>query len=355
MKALLFDQYGKPEDVLRLVDLPEPEPGPGEVKVKMLYSPVNPSDLINTIQGTYRDAIGKAIWNLGKPESEYAVDPKGERKLTPPPQVPGLEGVGVVVKAGAGLYPRLLMGKRVLVIGGKRGNWQEYNVVPAKQALPVKAGIPDEQAAVAFVNPVTAYAMVHEVLRCGAGETVLQSAGNSELGKMIIRMGRRLGYKTISIVRDATQAPHLKSIGADHVIDISTENLKERVHQITGGQGVPFALDPIAGSLASAMIPCMGLRGRMLVYGTLSAEPLQFSSRDLMTPLASVEGFFLANYMAGLPLLKKLSLTRKVAALVQSGELGSDIRQVYPLEAFRSAVADVQQPNNRGKTLLKLG
>ena len=54
MKALVFEQYGKAEDVLKLKDLPEPEPGPGEVKVKMLLSPINPSDLYNTIEGTYK-------------------------------------------------------------------------------------------------------------------------------------------------------------------------------------------------------------------------------------------------------------------------------------------------------------
>lgn len=354
VKALQFETYGKAEEVLKLTDLPEPEPGPGEVKVKMILSPLNPSDIVNTIEGKYRDAIGKAIWNHGKPESAFSVDSHGERLLTPPPQVPGLEGVGVVVKAGAGLYPRFLLGKRVAVVGAKRGNWQEYNVVDARQALPIKKGISDEQAAVSFVNPVTAYLMIHEVLKCGAGDVLLQSAGNSELGKMIIRMGKRFGYQTINIVRDKAQAAHLLSIGATHVVDVSTENLKERVHQITGGAGVRFALDPIGGSLASQMISCLGLHGRMLVYGTLSSEPLSFSSRDLMTPLAAVEGFFLTNWMAGQPLLKKLSITRKVAALVLSGELRSDIRKIYPLEDFQEALAAVQSTGNQGKILLKL-
>jgi len=355
VKALVFDHYGKAEDVLQLQDLPEPEPAAGEVKVKMLYSPLNPSDLVNTIEGRYRDAIGKAIWNYGKAEADYSVDPAGERRLIPPPQVPGLEGVGVVVQAGSGLYPRLLLGKRVAVVGAKRGNWQEYNVVDARQALPIKKGISDEQAAVSFVNPVTAYIMICEVLRCRRGDVVLQSAGNSELGKMIIRLGKRMGFQTISIVRDQAQAAPLHALGADHVIDITTENLMDRVHAITRGQGVRHALDPIAGTLASQMIPCLGPQGRLLVYGTLSAAPLQFSSRDLMTPLSSVEGFFLTNWMARQPLLKKLSITRKAASLVLSGELKSHIRKIYPLAQFRDALQDVQQSGNQGKILLKLG
>jgi len=354
LKALVFDHYGKAEEVLSLREVPMPEPGPGQVLVKMLFSPVNPSDLTNTIEGTYRDAVGKAIWNFGKPESAYAVDPGRARMLPEPPLTPGLEGVGVVVKAGAGLYPRYLVGKRVSVVGARQGNWQEYNIAEAKLALPVKAGISDEQAAVSFVNPVTAYAMIHEVLRVERGALVLQSAGNSELGKMIIRLGKSAGFHTISLVRDGAQADGLRAIGADHVIDLSRESLRERVHQITGGTGVKYALDPIAGSLASDMVQCLGLNGRMLVYGTLTGEPLHFSSRDLMTPLASVQGFFLTNWMATLSLPKKLGVIRKTAALVRSGELQSYIRQVYPLEEFRAAIEDVRQPGNRGKVLLRL-
>jgi len=271
MKALVFEKYGKAEEVLTLKDLPEQEPAAGEVKVKMLYSPVNPSDITNTIEGAYRDAIGKAVWNYGKTERDFSIDPSGERMLPSLPHVPGLEGVGIVVKAGAGLYPKYLLNKRVTVVGAKRGNWQQYNVVDARQALPVKSGISDEQAAVSFVNPVTAYVMIHKVLHCKKGDIVLQSAGNSEVGKMIIRMGKRFGYQTINLIRNKSQAEHLRSIGASHIIDITSENLRKRVFEITHGKGVKFALDPIAGSLASDMVQCLGLNGTLLVYGTLSS------------------------------------------------------------------------------------
>ncbi len=355
MKALVFERYGKAEEVLSVQDLPEPAPGPGEVKVKMLYSPINPSDVNNTAEGTYRDTLADAIWNFDKPESEYTMDPAGLRPLNPLPGVPGIEGVGVVVEAGSGMLPRLLRGKRVAVIGGKRGNWQEYNVVDARQALPVKGGVDDEQAACSFVNPVTAWAMVRRQLQCGAGDVLLQSAGNSECGKMVARLGKRFGYRTISIVRNGDQAERLLAEGADHVIDSSTENLRARVYELTQGQGVRHALDPIAGSLATKMIGCLGLNGTLIVYGTLSGERLHFSARDLMTPLGSVRGFFLATWMLQQGLLAKLSITRQVSALVKSGELRSDIRQSYPLDAWQDAIADVRQPGNRGKVLFKLG
>jgi NADPH:quinone reductase-like Zn-dependent oxidoreductase len=350
----MFDQYGKAEDVLSLRDVPEPSPGPGEVKVKMLYSPINPSDLTNTIEGAYRKAVGKTIWNHGKAESELTVDPDGARPLPSPPLVPGLEGVGEVVEAGAGLYPRMLVGKRVAVVGSKLGNWQEYTITDAKQALPVRKGVSDEQAAVSFVNPVTAYVMVKEVLGCGPGDLVLQSAGNSELGKMVARLGKHFGFQTASIVRDGAQAAKLREGGADHVIDISSEDLRDRVCVITGGKGVQHALDPVGGELASDLMQCLGLGGTLVVYGTLTTEPLNFSSRDLMTPLSSVRGFFLGNWMASRTLLQKLAVTRKVGKLLEAGVLQSEIREVFPLEEYTRALATVREPGNRGKVLLRL-
>ena len=81
MKALVFEQYGKAEQVLKLTDLPEPEVSEGEVKVKMLMSPVNPSDIYNTIEGTYRTAVGRAIWNRSREERNFSIDPAGERQI----------------------------------------------------------------------------------------------------------------------------------------------------------------------------------------------------------------------------------------------------------------------------------
>ena len=354
MKALVFEQYGKAANVLHLKDIPEPEPKDGQVKVRMLLSPVNPSDIYNTIEGTYRNAVGRTIWNHGRSESDFSIDPDGERLIPQLPHIPGLEGVGIVVSAGKGLRGKFLVGKRVVVVGGAKGNWQEFNVVDDKQAIPVNSSLTGEQAATSFVNPVTAYIMIREILNCRNGEYLIQSAANSELGKMVIRLGKEFGFKTINLIRKESQKGHLKSLGADHVIDISSEDLKAKVHEITNGKGLKYALDPVGGELGSNMIQCLGLGGRMLVYGTLSSQPLTFSARDLMTPLANIEGFFLTNWMADKSLIKKLSVIRKVGKLVKSGVLGTEQGPVFDLEDYRQALDAVIEPGNKGKVLLRM-
>ncbi len=92
----------------------------------------------------------------------------------------------------------------------------------------------------------------------------------------------------------------------------------------------------------------------MLVYGTLSPEPLSFSSRHLMTIGARVEGFWLSQYMAQCGLLAKLSLMRTLGGLIQQGVLTAEVGESFPLTEVVSAVRAAEQPGKAGKVLLRM-
>ena len=110
--------FGEPAEVLRVEELETPVPEPGQVRVRMLASPVNPSDVM-TIRGTY-----------------------GRRPSLP--FTPGYEGVGVVEESGGGLLGALRRNKRVVVLNSITGNWAEQAVVPARQVIPLPASLPVE-------------------------------------------------------------------------------------------------------------------------------------------------------------------------------------------------------------------
>jgi NADPH:quinone reductase-like Zn-dependent oxidoreductase len=334
MKSLQFTSPGDPASVLRLTELPLPQPGPGQVRVRMLASPVNPSDLMYV-------------------RGHYTVPPVC-------PAVPGFEGVGIVEASGGGWRGKLFTGRRVIVLNRAGGNWSEYAIVPDQQIVPVSSSLSDEQAACFFVNPATAWVMTREVLRVPPGAWLLQTAAGSALGRMIIRLGKLCGFRTLNIVRREAQATELRQLGADAVLVCSGEgdsdptDLADRIRSITGNSGLLYAVDAVGGSIGSAVVRCLGPGGRMLAYGTLSGQPLSFSPRTLMTVGSSVEGFWLGNFMLKRGLLFRLGLVRRLTRLIRSGILSTEIAGTWPLEHAAVAIRAAEDSAVSGKCLLKI-
>jgi NADPH2:quinone reductase len=330
MKALVFDKFGDPAEVLQLQDTPMPEPGPGQVRVRMLAVPVNPSDLL-VVRGQYG-------------------------RLPTLPATPGFEGVGVIDAAGPG-FLRLLRGlrpgRRVAVLNGGGGNWQEFVVIGARQAVPVAGDLPDEQVATFFVNPATAWIMTQAVLKVRAGDWLLQTAAGSALGRMVIRLGKHFGFNTINVVRRPEQAEELRRDGAQHVIVSARESVIERVRALTKG-GVRFALDAVGGDTGKVAVDALGPGGKMLVYGTLSNEPIQLDPRVLMAGQKSIAGFWLSEWVLKQGVFGMLKLFRKVQGLMRQGVLTTEIGGTFKIDNFKQAIAQAQQPGRKGKVLLRI-
>jgi NADPH:quinone reductase len=350
MRALVLERHGEPEEVLRLVEMAAPQPGPGEVRVRMRLSPVNPSDF-NTIRGTYQQSLERAIWNRGGGPLHF--DPGRTRPLGELPVSPGADGMGVVEAAGGGWFARRLVGRRVIVMGAASGNWREQVVLPAMQAMPVPAGVSDEQAAMFLVNPMTAWAMVTQVLRVPRGAWLLQSGGAAQLARMVTKLGRAQGFRTISIVRRPDAAEELRALGAEAVIDAGREDIVERVAELTGGRGVGFALDCIGADTLAEMVRCFAPGAHLLCYGSLAGDTLNFPVRDLMSPGACIEGFLLPQWIARQGMIGRLRAMRTVGRLIAAGVLASDVGQIYPMTEFHAALAESVRPGRGGKAMLR--
>jgi NADPH:quinone reductase len=335
---------------VRLVDRDPGAPGPGRVRVRMIASPVHPSDM-NWIEGTYHDAVRRSIWNRGT--TPLAFDPDRARILPEPPFTLGVEGVGVVEAVGEGLLARRLLGKRVSVSADGEGTWRDVTIVDAKRALPVPASLPDEQAAMLFVNPLTAHVLVHEVLRVERAGRVLVTAAGSALGRMVIRLGKARGFRTIAVVRRSERAHELLALGAEAVIATEEEDLRERVFGLTKGRGVPYALDCVGGELGTSVIQCLTLGGHAVLYGTLSQTPISISPRDLMMPVSRVSGFFLPNWLSRISLFTKLRVLRAVVAGIESGLLASELGPTFPIDRYEEAIVEATRPGRTGKVTFR--
>jgi NADPH2:quinone reductase len=346
----------RPEDI-RIEDVPVPEPGPGQVRVRMLMSPINPSDF-NYVCGTYYHALERVIWNQGLTPADPRVcfDPERRVECPTPPYALGGEGVGIVETCGDGYLAGRLKGKRVAVGGTPpNGTWQEFTVVDWRRAVPVPDALSDEQAAMYLVNPVSAYVLIREVLRVPRGGWILVTAAGSALGKSVVRMGRRDGFGTICVVRSSTNTEELTALGAGAVIETDRQDLVAEVARLTAGRGVGSALDCVGGELTGEVVRCLGLDGRLVVYGTLADRPMEIPTRDLMMPSAHVEGFYLGNWMTRQSPLKLLAVLRAVKRLALDGVFQTQVSETYPLENAASAVAAALQPGRSGKIMLTIG
>jgi len=352
MRSVVVTELSQQFDKIQIQQREKPEPGPGQVRVRMLMAAVNPSDR-NFVRGDYLKSLQRLLWNRGK--STPSFDPAGLQLYPSFPYALGGEGVGIVDACGSGLAERRLKGERVAISAGPpNGTWQDYTVVDAKRAIPVPASLSNEQAAMFIINPLSAYAMCRHVLSLSTGQWLIQSGAGSALGKMVIRLGREFGFKTINVIRNEVHRQALLDAGADVVINSETENILDRVAAVTKGLGVAGAMDCIGGNVAAQMVQCLGLKGQMVVYGTLSGENIELPSRDLMMPGNTISGFFAGSWLANQAPETLLNTIGQLGKLAQKGVFQTPIAKQFPLEQAAEALAYSFEPARQGKILLNI-
>lgn len=334
-QAIRIDGFSlaDPASMMKVVTLPIPEPKEGEALVKILLRPVNPADILG-LRGVYP----------GFAPAQF-------------PAVPGLEGMGVVEKLGAGCT-KVSVGQRVTASQWSdktegRGTWQTYLTVPERQLVPVPDAVSDEAAAQFLVNPVTAYGMLKN-LEVPAGESVLITAAGSVLGRMLIELCKHFGYKSLAVVRRRAAVNELKELGASAVICTADEDLVARVKAETGGKGAWGALDCIAGETTGLCAQAVRNGGTVYVYGVLGGTNVVAGVPDLLFRDVRLRGWWLSQYLG-------LSMTHEQAVQVCSEVMGLLAKAVikpftgtiYKLEDAAKAVVDSETEGRGGKILLK--
>jgi NADPH:quinone reductase len=336
MKAIQFEAYGEPAEVLAVAERPVPEPGRGEVRLRILASPINPSDLLH-VRGYCS-----------------SVEPRF-------PAPVGFEGVGIVDALGPEVED-LVAGQRVVGVNGQGGNWAEYAVLPADALLPAPEGISNRRVASFVIDTASAILMVRHVLAVPRGEWLLQSAAGSEIGRMIIRLAKRDGIRTLNVVRRREAAAELEALGADAVIVSAEGPIHEQVRDIVGPRGVRYAIDPVVGQTGTEIFKALHEDGRMLVCGALTGEPIRVGEdpRDILSGRRTLEVFWLGYwlprldeagfYPPGTPAVLRLS--EEIAALMRDGVLTTSPGRTYALDEIGMAVAQAESVGHRGKVLL---
>jgi NADPH:quinone reductase len=217
--------------------------------------------------------------------------------------------------------------------------------------------VPDEQAASFVINPASAILMLRHVLAVPRGEWLLQSAAGSQIGRMMIRLAKRDGVRTINIVRRRESVAELERLGADAVIVSTDGPIDEQVRAITGPEGVRYAVDPVVGETGTQMFKALHEEGRMLIYGSLTGEPIRVGEdpRYILAGRRVLEVFWLGYWLPRLGTKERHQLTDAIAGLVRDGILETAPGRRYSLDEIGAAVTQAESVGKQGKVLLTPG
>lgn len=245
----------KPEGVLELylADLPMPQPKDHEVVVKVLATPINPSDL-GLMVGAADVATARAITRDGLPGVQMDVSDAGMRFMASRlgQAMPiGNEGCGVVVAAGASEAAQALMGKTVALIGGEI--YAQYRCLAAMACMPLPEGTDPKDGASCFVNPLTSLGFV-ETMKMEGYKAIVHAAAASNLGQMLVKICKADGIPLVNIVRSQEQVDLLKGIGAEIVLNSNDADFVEQLTDAIEKTEAFLGFDPIGGGKLSGQI-----------------------------------------------------------------------------------------------------
>jgi len=327
MQAAFYDRTGPAREVLSLGELPNPEPGPGELRVRLHYSGVNPSDV--------KSRAGRR--NMPMPFARI---------------VPHSDGAGVVDRVGSGV-PATRIGERVWVWnaawGRAMGTAAQYVVLPAAQAVALPAGVPLEAGACFGIPALTA---LHAVQAQGGvrDQCVLVAGGAGAVGHYAVQFAHLLGARqVIATVSGPEKAALALAAGADAAIDYRREDLAVRVRELTEGRGVDRIVEVDIAANGARYGELLREGGAALVYG--SGQP-EFSLPFFPLIARNISLHFFIVYQLGAA--ARAAAEQTLARLLAEGRLQHRIAERLPLAQIAAAHELVESGRAVGNVVLEI-
>ena len=323
MKQAVLERYGRPEDVVRCVEAPDVgAPAAGEVVFDVLAFPINPAD-VSMCRGSYR--------------------------LRPTlPATPGAECVGRVSAVGVGVT-HVRAGD--LVINLQRENWAQRRRVKGDDVIAIPAGIDVRQGAMLRINPPTALLLLSDIVALKPGDWIIQNVANSAVGRLVIRLARARGIRTMNVVRRESLFAELRALGADACV-VDGPDLAETVRALTGGAPIRLGLDAVSGRATARLSSCVGEGGVVCNYGSMSGEDPVMARSALTGSGQTLVGFILGRGLATRSLAQVRAIYADLGEQVLEGVLSAPVEKVYPIEEIKAALAHAQRGERGGKILV---
>ena len=224
----------------------------------------------------------------------------------------------------------------------RAGTWWDSMTWPAEKLFKGPAeGDPIDLAQVNS-NGFTAHTLLHHGGDLQPGDWIIQSAANSNCGRYVIQLAKRLGIHTVNVVRRDDVAEELKALGAD-VVAIGDGDLKSQVEKATGGAEIRLAFDMVGGATTGHMAQCLAERGTVALYGQVGPASAQVPINLMLFKRLTLYGF-LAEFrlrQSGGTDEDFIRIYDELSQLILKGELRSKIAAVYSFDEIHRAIEHI--------------
>lgn len=340
MKAVAIVEHGGVEG-LRYMDFPDPQPNAGEAVIRVRACALNHLD----------------VWlRIGIPAYKLQL-----------PHVPGSDIAGEVFSVGDGVSESLI-GKKVIVnpnltcgecewclmgedsmcqsygiFGAKCwGGYAEYAKVCARNLILMPANLTFEEAAAFPLTFLTAWHMLVTRAQLKAGESVLVLAAGSGIGVAAVQIAKLCGAFIIATAGSDEKCEKAKALGADAVINHNSENITERVQELTEGRGVDVVFEHVGPATFEQSLQSLAKGGRLVTCGATTGPIISFNIRYLFSRQLSIVG----------SMMGRTSELLTIVRLIGEGKLKPAIDRTFPLSEAAQAHQVLESRNFFGKLVL---
>jgi len=329
VRAVCYERKGPASKVLALAKLPDPEAGPGEVRVKLHFSGINPTD--TKLRGG---------WD-------------GSMEMPFPRVIPHQDGAGVIDRVGAGV-PRSRTGERVWIYEAQRGRAfgtaAEYVTVPAENAVKLPEDASFETGACLGIAGMTAHRCLFQDGGI-QGQTVLVAGGAGAVGHAAIQLARWGGARVVTTVSRPEQEKVAREAGADLVVNRKTEDAAARIKAFTRGQGLDRVVEVAFEAnleLNRAVLKANG------VISTYSSGPPDSAPRIPFTAIMrqGITVHFILVYVMSREAHQLAA--RDLNAALEAGRYRPHVARVFALEETAAAHDAQESGGTVGKILIGL-
>jgi NADPH2:quinone reductase len=322
MRAVICKAFG-PTGALEVEDVPSPVPGPGQVVIDVKAAGANFPDAL-IVQGKYQ--------------------------LKPPlPFSPGFEAAGVVKLVGEGVA-HVKPGDAVVALM-PWGAFAEEALVDAGNVMPLPPGSDMACAAALVFAHGTSIHALKDRAQLKEGETLLVLGASGGVGLAAVELGKLMGAHVIAAASTDAKLAVCREHGAESVINYETENLKDRVRELTNGRGADVIYDPVGGNYSETALRSIARRGRFLVVGFANGEIPRIPLNLPLLKECAIVGVFWGEFMKREPAANAANI-RQLFAWLASGRLRPHIFATYPLSGVRDALDALLRREVSGKVVI---